>query len=642
MKLRPTAICGAPTALALACLSATGASAQPPAIDVHVNAHTTGIQFVPDVAIDANDNFVVVWQSQGQDGDGAGVFGRRFDAAGTPLGPEFQVNSYTTTAQSYPRVAMRSSGEFVVVWQSFGQDGSFGGIFGQLFDASASAVGAEFQVNGASANAQRSPSVAMDESGRFVVVWQGYTSGGLWDIWGRPFDAAGNPLAADFVVNGYTTGLQSVPSISADGAGNFVVAWASDRSVDSTPVPCGNGGVRSYARRFDASAAPQGAELAVSSDTTEEQRAPRVSLTDAGHFMVVWEAAACEDRRAKGRVFDASGAPVGPDIVVDAPAPPVDPDDHVVAFAPAVAADGAGQFVVAWRRATYQYFDDDQYGYYFDHIRTRRYDSSGTPTEPGSPASTAWFSSKGGAAVASRTPGRFIVAWHAETFGGGVSDIFARSPDVIFSDGFETRDLSSWSSAATDGGDVGVSLAAGMPAAPSRHGLQVVVDDTAGAFVQDDTPAAEARYRARFYFDPNGFDPGESVGRLRQHLFLAFSEAPLKRLVLIMLRRIGSQYAIGAHVRRDDDTLAKSSFVSITDGPHAVEFDWQKASAPGTSDGRFELWIDGVSVLTLTGLDNDERAVDFVRMGALSVKAGASGTLYFDEFVSRRLAYIGP
>jgi hypothetical protein len=125
-------------------------------------------------------------------------------------------------------------------------------------------------------------------------------------------------------------------------------------------------------------------------------------------------------------------------------------------------------------------------------------------------------------------------------------------------------------------------------------------------------------------------------------VFLAFSEAPLKRLVLLMLRRIGGQYAIGAHVRRDDDTLAKSAFVPITDGPHAVELDWQKAGAPGADDGRFELWIDGTSVLTLTGLDNDERPVDFVRMGALSVKAGASGTLYFDEFVSRRLAYIGP
>jgi hypothetical protein len=167
------------------------------------------------------------------------------------------------------------------------------------------------------------------------------------------------------------------------------------------------------------------------------------------------------------------------------------------------------------------------------------------------------------------------------------------------------------------------------------------VDDTAGAFVQDDTPSAEARYRARFYFDPNGFDPGESVGKLRQRIFLAFSEAPLKRLVMLMLRRIAGQYAIGAHVREDDDTLAKTAFFPITDGPHAIEFHWEKATAPDANDGRFELWIDGTSVVALTGLDTDERSVDFVRMGAVSVKPGAAGTLYFDEFVSRRLGYTG-
>jgi hypothetical protein len=120
------------------------------------------------------------------------------------------------------------------------------------------------------------------------------------------------------------------------------------------------------------------------------------------------------------------------------------------------------------------------------------------------------------------------------------------------------------------------------------------------------------------------------------------SGAPLKRLVVVVLRRLGGQYAIGAHVRQDNETLARTGFFAITDGPHAIEFDWQKATSPAAGDGRFELWIDGVSAVTLTGLDNDERAVDLVRMGALSVKDGASGTLYFDEFVSRRLAYSGP
>ena len=43
-----------------------------------------------------------------------------------------------------------------------------------------------------------------------------------------------------------------------------------------------------------------------------------------------------------------------------------------------------------------------------------------------------------------------------------------------------------------------------------------------------------------------------------------------------------------------------------------------------------------------TRLDNHASAVDFARLGALSVKATATGTLYWDAFDSRRASYIGP
>jgi hypothetical protein len=41
-------------------------------------------------------------------------------------------------------------------------------------------------------------------------------------------------------------------------------------------------------------------------------------------------------------------------------------------------------------------------------------------------------------------------------------------------------------------------------------------------------------------------------------------------------------------------------------------------------------------------IDNDASGVDYVRLGVLSVKTGASGTLRFDQFESRRVRYIGP
>ena len=48
------------------------------------------------------------------------------------VGPEFRVNTYTTSTQASPSVASDPNGNFVVVWQSDGQDGSGYGVYGQF------------------------------------------------------------------------------------------------------------------------------------------------------------------------------------------------------------------------------------------------------------------------------------------------------------------------------------------------------------------------------------------------------------------------------------------------------------------------------------------------------------------------------
>ena len=50
--------------------------------------------------------------------------------AGAPVGPEFEVGTQAGTA---PAVAGRGPGDFVVVWQNNGQDGSGDGVFGQRY-----------------------------------------------------------------------------------------------------------------------------------------------------------------------------------------------------------------------------------------------------------------------------------------------------------------------------------------------------------------------------------------------------------------------------------------------------------------------------------------------------------------------------
>ena len=58
---------------------------------------------------------------------------RRYDAAGTTQGSEFRVNGYTSHNQDSPAVAMDFSGDFVVAWSSYFQDGSYNGIYAQRY-----------------------------------------------------------------------------------------------------------------------------------------------------------------------------------------------------------------------------------------------------------------------------------------------------------------------------------------------------------------------------------------------------------------------------------------------------------------------------------------------------------------------------
>jgi len=53
------------------------------------------------------------------------------------------------------------------------------------------------------------------------------------------------------------------------------------------------------------------------------------------------------------------------------------------------------------------------------------------------------------------------------------------------------------------------------------------------------------------------------------------------------------------------------------------------------------LWLDDVQKQSLTFIDNDTRTLTNVRLGAQGIEPGTSGTIYFDDFESRRFSYIG-
>ena len=139
--------------------------------EIPVNTYTTSAQYFSSVAMDSDGDFVVVWGSNGQDGSSNGIYAQRYDNTGAANGGEFLVNSYTTSSQDNPSVAMDSDGDFVVVWNSNGQDGSGAGIYAQRYDNTGAANGGEFLVNSYTTYAQVESSITMDSDGDFVVAW---------------------------------------------------------------------------------------------------------------------------------------------------------------------------------------------------------------------------------------------------------------------------------------------------------------------------------------------------------------------------------------------------------------------------------------------------------------------------------------
>jgi len=160
-----------------------------------VNTHTMSYQSDPAVAADEAGNLVVVWSSYGQDGSRNGVFARRYDSSGRALDDkEFQVNTHTMSYQSDPAVAADGADNFVVVWSSNEQDGDSWGIFGQRYDSSGTALDKEFQVNTYTSSRQANPAVANDGFGNFVVVWTGCGEGDAdypGGVFGQRFDSSG-------------------------------------------------------------------------------------------------------------------------------------------------------------------------------------------------------------------------------------------------------------------------------------------------------------------------------------------------------------------------------------------------------------------------------------------------------------------
>jgi len=389
--------------------SPASAQGNPQGPEFRVNTFTTNHQVFPSSAALSGVGFVVVWTSSGQDGSYFGVFGQRYNSGGAPLGPEFRVNTYTTSHQYRPSVAADSSGNFLVVWESLDQDGSDLGVLGQRFLSSGAPAGPEFRVNTYTTGSQHRASAAFDSSGHFVVVWtsddQDQSSGG---VFGQRFLSSGAPGGPEFRVNSHTTSLQGYPSVDFDSSGNFLVVWQTGGCFPDPP-PCLKTDISGQG--FAGSGAPLGPEFRINTYTTGFQVFPSVAGDSSG-FVVVWEGQNDPARTGIfGQRLDSSGLPLGPQF-------------HINTFTsgrqgnPAVASDSTGNFVVVWQG---EIQDGSTYG-----VFGQRYDDAGVPQGPEFRVNTYTTNGQKEPSVAADPTGKFVVVWQSYGEDGAGFGIFGQ------------------------------------------------------------------------------------------------------------------------------------------------------------------------------------------------------------------------
>ena len=162
----------------------------------------------------------------------------------------YLVNDVRTFAY-FSKVDANSSGNAVVVWPDeryrtlgFLQPGDGASdIFAQLYVNFHTPLGNNFRVswdttsNSLSTAVQWNPDVAINENGRFVIVWEDtrlYTSASLDqnDIFTQMYDAIGIPIGDNFRINqGSDSSFNDNPKVSWITNQNFIVSWINNSSV---------------------------------------------------------------------------------------------------------------------------------------------------------------------------------------------------------------------------------------------------------------------------------------------------------------------------------------------------------------------------------------------------------------------------
>jgi Ca2+-binding RTX toxin-like protein len=258
-----------------------------------VNTSTANAQKTPAIASLASGGFIVTWADsslQGGDSSVSSVKAQLYDSSGARVGGEFLVNTNTANAQDTPVVASLTGGGFVISWHDsslIGGDNSKDAVKAQIYDGSGNKVGSEFLVNTQTVSNQQQETITGLDNGGFVIAWADASNrGGDPDNYGikmQIYDASGNKVGGETLVNSTTAGAQIAPNVTALVTGGFMVSWA---DYSGASAEGGTPGIK--AQLFADDGSRVGGEFQVNTQTLGSQVDPASAPGADGGFAVTW------------------------------------------------------------------------------------------------------------------------------------------------------------------------------------------------------------------------------------------------------------------------------------------------------------------------------------------------------------------
>lgn len=245
-------------------------------VGVHGDAHWGR----PDVSVDGQGNFVVVWNGHY---NGEGVLARRFDSDATPLGEAFGVDTEAHTSYGFPRVAMNDAGWFAVA----SPRGEWWATTTLVtYDPSGA------MVSTSELDSYCRPGLAINDDGLFVVSWIGsYPEQPIGDpfaLYAQIYSVLGHEVGPRVLVTPGKAGGLDWNIYDSDVAINdesFVVTW---KDYDFDEQSYHGDGV--YASRFDLDGNLLGEELELGvPGPGESEMLPAVATAEDGSYVVAWQ-----------------------------------------------------------------------------------------------------------------------------------------------------------------------------------------------------------------------------------------------------------------------------------------------------------------------------------------------------------------